>query len=76
LGRETTANLWRSSLEMHDLETAFRTHEAQCEERWKTIFERVDRNSEHLQRIETRMLGMGGTIILFLAGMVASGYMV
>ena len=70
-----TVNSWRSSLELHDLEIAFKAHEAQCEERWKTIFARVDDNSKHLQRIETRMLGMGGTIILFLAGIVASGYM-
>ena len=66
---------WRNSLELHDLEIVFRAHEAQCEERWKTIFTRVDENSKHLQRIETRMLAMGGTIILFLAGIVASGFM-
>ena len=70
-----TVNSWRSSLELHDLETAFKAHEAQCEERWKTIFARVDANSEHLQRIENRMLAIGGTIILFLMGIIASGLM-
>jgi hypothetical protein len=59
-------------MDLRELETAFKTHEAQCEERWKTIFERVDANSAHLLRIENRMLAIGGTIIVFLLGIVAS----
>ena len=59
-------------MDLRELETAFKTHEAQCEERWKTIFERVDANSAHLLSIENRMLAIGGTIIVFLLGIVAS----
>ena len=59
-------------MELHDLETAFRTHEAQCEERWKTIFERVDANSAHLLRIENRMIAIGGTAIIMLCGIIIS----
>jgi len=62
-------------MEMHDLEIAFKTHEAQCEERWRTIFERTATNSDKLQRIETRMMALGGTIIFFLLGILASGVM-
>ena len=60
-------------METHDLEVAFKTHEAQCEERWKTIFARVEDNSMFLQRIETRMMAIGGTIILFLLGILFEG---
>lgn len=59
-------------MEMHDLEVAFTAHEAQCDERWKTIFTRVEENRLHLARIETRMMAMGGTIILFLCGIIAT----
>ena len=67
-----TVNSWRSSLELHDLEIAFKAHEAQCEERWKTIFERVDANSNHLQRIENRMMAIGGACIVMLCGIIIS----
>jgi hypothetical protein len=60
-------------LENHDLEVAFKTHEAQCEERWKTIFARVEDNTMFLQRIENRMIAIGGTIILFLLGILFEG---
>jgi hypothetical protein len=60
-------------METHDLEVAFKTHEAQCEERWKTIFARVEDNRMTLQRIETRMMAIGGTIILFLLGILFEG---
>lgn len=60
-------------MENHDLEVAFKTHEAQCEERWKTIFARVEDNTMFLQRIENRMIAIGGTIILFLLGILFEG---
>jgi hypothetical protein len=60
-------------LEAHDLEIAFKTHEAQCEERWKTIFARVEDNSIFLRRMENRMMGIGGTIILGLLGILFEG---
>ena len=67
-----TVNSWRSSLELHDLETAFKAHEAQCEERWKTTFNRLDDIDGHLQKIESRVMAASGTIILFLLGLVAA----
>lgn len=59
-------------MDLHSLETAFKTHEAQCEERWKTIFERVDANTTHLIRIENRMLAIGGACIVMLCGIIIS----
>ncbi len=47
-------------------------HEVQCEERWKTTFNRLDDIDDKLDRMEQRQLHMGGAIILFLAGLVVT----
>ena len=47
-------------------------HEVQCEERWKTTFNRLDDIDGKLDRMEQRQLTMGGAIILFLAGLVVT----
>tara|TARA_Y100000114_G_C11639102_1_gene268311 strand:+ start:132 stop:323 length:192 start_codon:yes stop_codon:yes gene_type:complete len=60
---------------IQEIEANLRAHEAMCEERWKTIFERVDRNADHLQRIENRMMAMGGAIILFLLTILAQAHL-
>jgi hypothetical protein len=62
-------------LDLRDLESAFKAHEVQCDERWKTIFERVDRNAAQLQRMENRMMALGGTCILFLATILAQAHL-
>lgn len=68
----------------NDLLTDFRTHEAVCEERWKTIFNEV-RNAAEDSRIRYKEMQqsidklhklvwtVGGALILFLAGLLASG---
>jgi hypothetical protein len=38
------------------IETELKTHEVQCEERWKTTFARLDDCSETLDRIESRIV--------------------
>lgn len=70
--------------ELHELVTDFRTHEAVCEERWKTIFNEVKdasseskyRNSEmtkSIDKLHKLVLSVGGALILFLAGIIVSG---
>ena len=54
------------------LEIELRTHEVQCDERWKTTFHRLETIEGFLQRMETRMLAMGGVLIMFLAGLVVT----
>ena len=54
------------------LEIEFRTHEAQCEERWVTTFRRLDKIEKTLNRMESRILTMGGTVCLFLAGVIVT----
>jgi hypothetical protein len=55
-----------------DLEKGLYAHEVMCEERWKTCFQRLEDVENSLNRIETRMTHMGGTVILFLAGVLVT----
>ena len=68
----------------NDLLTDFRTHEAVCEERWKTIFNEVRKASEDSRirykemqpsndKLHKLVWTVGGALILFLAGLLASG---
>ena len=55
-----------------EIEKKMYTHEVQCEERWKTCFQRLEDMETGLMRIESRMLTMGGTMIMFLAGVLVT----
>ena len=57
---------------INDLELEMARHEAQCEERWKTTFNRLDDIEEGLKRIENRIMVAGGSIIIFLAGVIVT----
>ena len=57
---------------INDLEKGLFAHEVMCEERWKTCFQRLEDVENSLNRIETRMTHMGGTVILFLAGVIVT----
>ena len=54
------------------MELELATHEVQCEERWKTTFTRLENIETTLQKMDSRMLSMGGTVILFLAGVLVT----
>lgn len=68
---QTYANVER----IHIIESRMAAHEAQCEERWKTTFNRLDDIGDHLERIESRVLTGGGTVIIFLLGLLATHIM-
>ncbi len=57
---------------LRELETEFARHEVQCEERWKTTFNRLGDIDEKMEKAMSRQLSMGGGIILFLAGLVVT----
>tara|TARA_R110000822_G_scaffold100995_1_gene226992 strand:+ start:7034 stop:7285 length:252 start_codon:yes stop_codon:yes gene_type:complete len=57
---------------VNKLELELATHEVQCEERWKTCFQRLTDVEAGLHRIESRMTVIGGTLIMFLAGVLAT----
>jgi len=66
------AQFMETSRQVDSLEREFITLEVQNEERWKTTFTRLDYIEQGLQRIDSRMLSMGGIIIVFLAGLVVT----
>ena len=57
---------------LRTLERDFIAHEVQNEERWKTCFQRLEDVERALCRVESRMIGIGGTMILFLAGVIVT----
>lgn len=57
------------------IELEMASHEAQCEERWKTTFNRLQDIDDSLQRIESRLIAGGAATLLFLMGLVASHIM-
>jgi len=71
-------------LDHEELKGAFETHEAVCEERWRTVFNKLEefderstqRYEEHKQEFGTyrrfAFSGMGA-IVLCLIGLLASG---
>jgi hypothetical protein len=54
------------------MELEMAQHEAQCEERWKTTFNRLTDIEDGLKRIENRIMVSGGSIIVFLAGVIVT----
>ena len=49
--------------DVNQLERRLAIHEAQCEERWKTIFKRMEEQETHLTRIENILIGIAGAVI-------------
>ena len=47
-----------------DLERALAVHERECEERWKTIFRRLERQEQQIDRVENILIAACGAIIL------------
>ena len=60
------------SNKLDELEIKTETHIVQCEERWKTNFNRLDDIDFALRRIEARTMAVGGGLILFLAGLIVT----
>jgi len=56
--------------DLNELYTRFSTHEAQCEERWKTIFGRLEGIEAKMDRLQLLLLGATGTVVMFLASII------
>ena len=52
------------------LNTRFAKHEAQCEERWKTIFLRLEVMEHKMDKLTNMLLTATGTVLLFLGGII------
>lgn len=58
--------------ELINIQKDFHAHEVQCEERWKTTFNRLDDIDNKLDRMEGRVIQVGGAVILFLLGTIVT----
>ncbi len=58
--------------DLTELRLDFNTHEVQCEERWKTTFNRLDDIDKKLETAMTRQLQATGAVILFLLGVIVT----
>ena len=58
--------------EFHKLQLQFHTHDAQCEERWKTIYNRMEGVENRLDKVYQLILGGGATTIIFLLGILST----
>jgi len=57
---------------VRDIELEMAQHDAQCEERWKTTFNRLMDIEEGIKRMENRLIVGAGSMILFLAGVIVT----
>ena len=55
-----------------EIEKEMHAHEIQCEERWKTTFNRLEDIDQNLHRIESKIMLGAGSLILFLAGVIVT----
>lgn len=61
--------------QVNHIESELQVHAIQCEERWKTIFARIEDVESTLQRMEGRIIGASGVIIMFLLGLILAQVM-
>ena len=61
--------------QVNHIEYELQVHAIQCEERWKTIFARIESVEETLERMEGRIIGASGIIIMFLLGLIVAQVM-
>ena len=61
-----------SDEEIYNVKCELAAHEVQCEERWKTTFNRFSDIEAQLLRIEQRMLQYTGGVLIFLAGLITA----
>ena len=57
---------------VREIELEMAQHDAQCEERWKTTFNRLMDIEEGIKRMENRLVMGAGSMILFLAGVIVT----
>ena len=57
---------------VREIEVEMAQHETQCEERWKTTFNRLMEIEDSIKRMESRLFVGAGSMILFLAGVIVT----
>ena len=59
-------------MEVEELSAELKRHEAICEERWKTVFSRLDDIDNRINKLFQIVLAGGATTILFLLGVITT----
>ena len=54
----------KNTADIADLDKRRSSHEAMCEERWKTCFNRFDDMDSSISRIEAILIGASGSLIV------------
>ena len=67
---ETADRVENLESRVREIEVEMAQHEAQCEERWKTTFNRLMDIEGELKKISSRLMTASGSIIIFLAGVI------
>ena len=57
---------------VRDIEIEMAQHDAQCEERWKTTFNRLLGIEDAMKQMGSRLLVGAGSMIIFLAGVIVT----
>ena len=69
---ETADKVEKLDERVREIEIEMAQHEAQCEERWKTTFNRLEDIDNKLVTLQNKLLFGAGSLILFLAGVIVT----
>ena len=58
------SNIQKNTADIVALDKRMSSHEAMCEERWKTCFNRFDDMDSSISRIESILIGASGSLIV------------
>ena len=59
-------------MNIDELTIAFKKHEAQCEERWKTCFQRLESLDNGIGRLESILIGFAGGALVATIGVIVA----
>ena len=62
--RKIFKNIREFNMELNEVAADLAKHEAVCAERWKTAFNKFSDVEKQINRIESIMIGVAGTLIL------------
>ena len=66
----------KNTADIAALDTRMSSHEAMCEERWKTCFNRFDNMDSSIGRIETILISCAGAIIVGGASLIVTMFVI
>ena len=69
---ETADKVEKLDERVREIEIEMAQHEAQCEERWKTTFNRLEDIDDKLVRLQSKLMLGAGSLIIFLSGVIVT----